>query len=63
MFVVGGGNFVEQQSLANWAKSRNTDASGFGNFAVLYGSTDMVSAEEFCNELTAMGKDVPQGFM
>lgn len=46
-FVVGGGNYMELQSLQDWA-----NASGR---QVAYGATDMVSPVQFVDELSRLG--------
>jgi len=46
-FVVGGGNYVELQSLQEWAQTSGRQ--------VTYGSTDMVSPIQFVEELTQLG--------
>merc|ERR1712137_879395 len=47
-FVVGGGNYVEMQSVEEWAKANGR--------VVSYGSTDMVSPKEFVEELSSLGR-------
>lgn len=47
-FVVGGGNYVELQSLQEWAQTHKR--------SVIYGSTDMVSPTQFVDELSQLGK-------
>lgn len=44
IFTVGGGNFVESQALKEMAQKT-------GQRQLIYGSTDMISPEEFLNEL------------
>lgn len=48
-FVVGGGNYAEMQSLQEWAQARKRN--------VIYGSTDLVSPEQFVEELRMLGAD------
>eukprot|EP00929_Paragymnodinium_shiwhaense_P037017 TRINITY_DN19798_c0_g1_i2.p1 TRINITY_DN19798_c0_g1~~TRINITY_DN19798_c0_g1_i2.p1 ORF type:complete len:639 (-),score=113.12 TRINITY_DN19798_c0_g1_i2:148-2064(-) len=48
-FVVGGGNYVELQSLAEWAQASNRHIS--------YGSTDIVSPSQFVDELGNLGQN------
>jgi len=47
-FVVGGGNYPELQSLQEWAQSHGR--------TVTYGSTDIVSPEQFVDELSHLGR-------
>merc|ERR1711871_1023900 len=47
VFVVGGGNYTEMQGLAEWA--------GKNGRQVTYGSTDIVSPEQFVDELCHLG--------
>lgn len=49
-FVVGGGNYPELQSLHEWAQSHGRN--------VTYGSTDVVSPEQFVDELSHLGKSM-----
>jgi len=46
-FMVGGGNYVEMQSVQDWAQTRGRH--------VVYGSTDMVAPTQFVEELCALG--------
>lgn len=48
VFVVGGGNYVEQQCLQEWAQKSGKQ--------VTYGSTDFVSPVTFTEELGALGR-------
>ncbi|CAK8999931.1 unnamed protein product, partial [Durusdinium trenchii] len=52
-FVVGGGNYVEHQSLQDWAQNSGRQ--------VTYGSTDMVSPVQFVDELSHLGQTLGQG--
>ncbi len=54
-FVVGGGSYVEQQNLAEWGAS--------AKISTYYGSTDMVSASDFANELHGLAEQGGGGFM
>lgn len=47
-FVVGGGNYSEMQSIQEWAQAHGRQ--------VTYGSTDLVSPEQFLQELGLLGK-------
>lgn len=52
-FVVGGGNYVEHQSLQDWAQNSGRQ--------VTYGSTDIVSPVQFVDELSHLGQTLGQG--
>jgi len=47
-FMVGGGNYVEMQSVQDWAEARGRH--------VVYGSTDMVAPTDFLEELCELGR-------
>ena len=49
VFVVGGGSYVEYESVREWAKSR-------GLHRVTYGSTEMITAEQFVNQVSHAGQ-------
>jgi len=53
VFVVGGGNYVELQSLQEWAQTSGRQ--------VIYGSTDMVSPVQFVDELSHLGQQQSGG--
>jgi hypothetical protein len=48
VFVIGGGNYTEMQSLQEWGQKHGRQVS--------YGSTDMVSPVQFVEELCQLGK-------
>merc|ERR1719335_1273772 len=52
-FVVGGGNYVEAQSLSEWAAPAQK--------SVIYGSTDIVSPTQFIDELSILGQEQSGG--
>jgi len=52
-FVVGGGNYVELQSLQEWAQASGRQ--------VVYGATDMVSPTQFVEELSHLGQALGGG--
>jgi len=47
VFMIGGGNYVEMQSVQEWAQTRGRQ--------VTYGCTDLVSPEHFVEELRHLG--------
>lgn len=50
VFVVGGGNNLEYHNLTEWACQPNNQKK------VVYGSTDIVTAKEFLDEISQLGK-------
>ncbi|WIA16431.1 hypothetical protein OEZ85_013119 [Tetradesmus obliquus] len=50
VFMIGGGNYLERESLAAWA-SRSTPPR-----QVLYGATEMLAGEEFLHQLEELGR-------
>ncbi|KAF4755843.1 Sec1 domain containing protein 1 [Perkinsus olseni] len=57
VFMVGGGNYVEQHTLSEWASSnRSRDTAGQPR-SVIYGATDFVSPSAFCQELETLGNE------
>jgi len=54
MFVVGGGNYTEVQALQQWAQRHGRE--------VHYGSTDIVSPEQFLSELCSLGSQLEGTF-
>ncbi|KAF4729602.1 Sec1 domain containing protein 1, partial [Perkinsus olseni] len=57
VFMVGGGNYVEQHTLSEWASSsRSRDSAGQPR-SVIYGATDFVSPSAFCQELETLGNE------
>ena len=65
MFTVGGGSMDEYGNLQEWAKRTSAGGSGGGGGAaagtrrrVVYGSTELVNAEDFVQlELARLGKE------
>lgn len=51
VFVVGGGNNLEYHNLAEWAQQPNKPTKN-----VVYGSTDIVTATQFLDEISELGK-------
>ncbi|KAK3709089.1 Vesicle trafficking between the ER and Golgi [Vermiconidia calcicola] len=60
VFTVGGGSMDEYGNLQDWAK-RTSGAAGaaaaVGKKRVIYGSTELVNAESFLQELGRLGKE------
>lgn len=50
VFVVGGGNYLEYHNLTEWALQPNSPPKN-----VVYGSTDIVTAQDFLGEVAALG--------
>lgn len=50
VFVVGGGNYIEYQNLVDYAR-----AKGKG---VVYGSTELVNATQFVEQLSRLGQEI-----
>ncbi|ODQ80166.1 hypothetical protein BABINDRAFT_161145 [Babjeviella inositovora NRRL Y-12698] len=53
VFVVGGGNYLEYQNLKEWTAGKHGQTHGTKH--VVYGSTAVVSAEEFLTECAELG--------
>ncbi|GME91271.1 unnamed protein product [[Candida] boidinii] len=52
VFVVGGGNYLEYQNLQEWSNSTNSNGN---NKLVVYGSTSIITANEFLEECKELG--------
>ncbi len=50
VFMIGGGNYYERETLLNWAQ-RSTPPR-----QVLYGATELLSGEEFVQQLSELGR-------
>lgn len=50
VFIIGGGNYYERETLLTWAQ-RCTPARH-----VLYGATELLSGEEFVQQLSDLGR-------
>ncbi|EKX34589.1 Sec1 family domain-containing protein 1A [Guillardia theta CCMP2712] len=53
VFMVGSGNYIEYQDLQDYARR---GGAGVGVKNVVYGSTELVTASEFLQQLNALGK-------
>lgn len=57
VFVVGGGNYIEYQNLVDYCKSKSKSATGtLGIRNVIYGSTDLMNANQFLHQLEQLGE-------
>lgn len=50
VFVVGGGNYLEYQNLTEWSNQPNRSPK-----KIIYGSTDIITAKEFLEEISTLG--------
>lgn len=58
VFTVGGGSMDEYGNLQDWAKRTSGAAPGAPRRRVVYGSTDLVNAEDFVTgELARLGRE------
>lgn len=56
VFVVGGGNYIEYQNLVEYCKSKSRGTAGLsGSRHVIYGSTDLMNASQFLQQLELSG--------
>jgi len=59
VFVVGGGNYIEYQNLRDYVKAKNVNAGGaVGGKRVVYGCTQLCSADHFLAQLTQLGEEI-----
>jgi len=65
VFVVGGGNYIEYQNLQDYVKAKNTN-TGFSSNSlsalgtgkrVVYGSTQLLNADQFLDQLKKLGRE------
>lgn len=54
VFVVGGGNYIEYQNLVDYCKSKSRYATTAAKH-VIYGSTDLMNANQFLQQLEQLG--------
>ncbi|CCH62601.1 hypothetical protein TBLA_0H03200 [Henningerozyma blattae CBS 6284] len=52
VFVIGGGNYFEYQNLQEWAHAEIHNTK-----TVMYGSTDIISPNDFLHEIAALGSN------
>ena len=58
VFTVGGGSMDEYGNLQDWAKRTSGTAPGAAKRRIVYGSTDLVNAEDFVvGELARLGRE------
>lgn len=50
VFMIGGGNYLEAESLATWASRTQPPKS------VIYGATDVLTGEQFAQQLAELGR-------
>lgn len=56
VFVVGGGNYSEYQNLVDYCQSKSKNiSSSAGTRHIVYGSTDLVNASQFLDQLQSLG--------
>ncbi|KAG9510045.1 Sec1 family domain-containing protein 1, partial [Fragariocoptes setiger] len=56
VFVAGGGNYIEYQNLVDYCKSKSkTVGNPSASRHIIYGSTDLVNAEQFLKQLEKLG--------
>ncbi|KAF2155832.1 Sec1-like protein [Myriangium duriaei CBS 260.36] len=57
VFTVGGGSMDEYGNLQDFAKTNHAGAAAVGRKRIIYGSTELVNAEDFVAELNRLGKE------
>lgn len=57
VFTVGGGSMDEYGNLQDWAKNGQAGTNSMGRKRIIYGSTELVNAEDFVAELHRLGKE------
>ena len=50
VFIVGGGNYLEAESLMTWA------AKAVPAKHIVYGATELLTGQEFAHQLSTLGK-------
>ena len=50
MFMVGGGNYLEYESLSGWASRAQPPRS------IVYGATELLTGEQFLQQLATLGQ-------
>ena len=50
VFMIGGGNYLEAESLATWASRAQPQKT------VIYGATDLLTGEQFAAQLAELGR-------
>ena len=50
VFMVGGGNYLERERLTQWAEQAAPKRR------VLYGATELLSGQQFCEQLALLGQ-------
>lgn len=54
VFVLGGGNYVEYQNLQDFCVGKDV---GSLKKNVIYGSTEIITPDDFLEQLTSLGKE------
>lgn len=57
VFTVGGGSMDEYGNLQDFAKANHAGAAAVARKRIIYGSTELVNAEDFVAELSKLGKE------
>ena len=50
VFMIGGGNYLEAESLATWASRTQPPKN------IIYGTTDLLTGEQFAAQLADLGR-------
>uniref|UniRef100_A0A6G1SPT0 Sec1 family domain-containing protein 1 n=1 Tax=Aceria tosichella TaxID=561515 RepID=A0A6G1SPT0_9ACAR len=53
VFIVGGGNYIEYQNLVDYCNTKSRSVSGTRH--IIYGSTDLMNANQFLQQLSQLG--------
>ena len=58
VFMIGGGTYYEREALLAWAQrsSQASMAAGQGARQVVYGATELLTGEEFVQQLNELGR-------
>jgi hypothetical protein len=54
VFIVGGGNYIEYQNLVDYCNAKSRSAPGARH--IIYGSTDLMNANQFLQQLSQLGE-------
>jgi len=57
VFTIGGGSMDEYGNLQDWAKGAQTANAPTSRKRVVYGSTELLNAEDFMSELERLGQE------
>lgn len=53
VFIIGGGNYIEYQNLVDYCNPKSRSAPGTRH--IIYGSTDLMNANQFLQQLSQLG--------